>query len=802
MRLTQNDHPQRGRLGRIAEINVHIAKSKVWVDWGDGKPIRTLKKSIAKVIQANQYSDSSHDGRDSASNSSKIQSSSGEEESSTLNSTINTKGSEDTDHQSSGAHSTGSGSSMLFQSDGSIPNHESEISGDSDIVEAEFHQMGGPGRGRGGRGGRGAGRGRGGRHGERGRGGGRGGRGGGRIPLGPYTQPPPPSSLHAVLQRGCHSREPTYQEWIRRHSIETDLQTGYHVHDQPTRLKWSASGLFSRELGVPTRPKTFLEYFLLMFPIRELDDIVHWTNECLTRLRRGSATTKLEILQFFGIRLAIALNPIKMEGGVAAHWNAMTSDDAFYGVHVPFTDVESRFGMSFTRFKALSDCLRLDQFVEGAIGQDPYKPIRSFVEGFNERRVAVVIPGRDIVVDECMSTWKGIESIFSHESFIHITKLKRKPRGIGIESKCAADGSSCIMLQLEVQEGKDAPLRAFEPEHQPHTAVVMRLMNPWSGSGRLGIADAHFSSLSTCAALLNQGLWYIGIVKGCTKGYPVKFAEELEDSKPSVGSHTVITTTVRDNNNRDRTIMSVLYKLGKGNQLRKIIGSFSSSLPGSPQKIYRNKRVRSQEDGIWIKTRKVYTIQRPKIIEVGMKHFGAVDLHDRYRQGYLNMEDSWHTHRCWVRLFTTVLGICFTDAYLAYKWEGSNCIRTEDLDEREGRQSFFGFLNGLARQLIFNNSYFYQNPSLSMNLRPSSSQQEVSIPMCSLMALSSYSIIKQKYDLQNPQEKKRLASYQLKCSCCEHKAAYYCVVCSSPEKHKFVALCSPRTGRKCFQQHK
>jgi hypothetical protein len=39
--------------------------------------------------------------------------------------------------------------------------------------------------------------------------------------------------------------------------------------------------------------------------------------------------------------------------------------------------------------------------------------VRDFIDGFNERREQAIIPGPQIVVDECMSPWKGKEMIIS-----------------------------------------------------------------------------------------------------------------------------------------------------------------------------------------------------------------------------------------------------------------------------------------------------------------------------------------------------------------------------------------------------
>lgn len=69
----------------------------------------------------------------------------------------------------------------------------------------------------------------------------------------------------------------------------------------------------------------------------------------------------------------------------------------------------------------------------------------------------VIHPGKFIIVDECMRFWKGIESTFSHESFIKVTYIPRKPVDLGVEFKCSADGESSIMLFFRKNCGQNNP---------------------------------------------------------------------------------------------------------------------------------------------------------------------------------------------------------------------------------------------------------------------------------------------------------------------------------------------------------
>eukprot|EP01034_Spumella_vulgaris_P041735 gene41735-51720_t len=53
-----------------------------------------------------------------------------------------------------------------------------------------------------------------------------------------------------------------------------------------------------------------------------------------------------------------------------------------------------------------------------------------------------------------MSMWLGLDGNFSVEGMAHITKMKSKPRGVGAMMKSCADGTTGILLRLEIQESK------------------------------------------------------------------------------------------------------------------------------------------------------------------------------------------------------------------------------------------------------------------------------------------------------------------------------------------------------------
>jgi hypothetical protein len=647
--------------------------------------------------------------------------------------------------------------------------------------------------------------------------GGRGGRGGRGSRAGrgqrttvstPSTQPPIPP-LHAVLKKATKTKPAIVREWTEVPNVVQDLQTGFATYDQYSRLNWRdpSVALFAPDLDLPA-VKSPLQYFLLMFPMQRVDSILDCTNSTLRSWRRGHPITRGELFRFIGLRLMMALYPRCSDEGLDFYWTTEADPDAIFS---PIFDFENKCGMSKSRFEAINTCLRLDTFVPNSVNEDPYQSIQSFVDGFNWRMKTVVVPGKFIIVDELMSFWKGVESHFSHESFIHVTYVPRKPVNLGVEFKCSADGQSNIMLFLEIQKGSHAAKQRYEtePEKLPfHCAVTLRTVDNWAGTGRVCVADAAFGSLITCLELLKRGLYFIGIVKGCTKGYPIVYAQNFLASNPVKNEYKVITTTVQDGTGTNRTIMSVLLCLRHG-LIRQIISSYSSSLLGNEKRIARSIRKQNEHEGMWFNEREIETVRRPKVFDEGMQHFGAVDYNDRFRQGYLNWEQAWSTKKIWKRMFTTVLGVIATNAYFAYRLETHSAATTDD--ERDDKLKFFGFLNRVAQQLITNK--FDHDEPIASGLRSRSSPPAVSpgLRVPTLMALNDVPSIRNRFDATSEQGRKAHQKYQRYCATCtlpnktgrasRVKASYFCSVCSDPSLNKFVCFCGPRVKRTCWMDH-
>jgi hypothetical protein len=126
--------------------------------------------------------------------------------------------------------------------------------------------------------------------------------------------------------------------------------------------------------------------------------------------------------------------------------------------------------MSFNRFENILNALRFGDELEQR--EDEWSLIRPIINGFNQTRKKVIHPGEILVVDECMSAWKGREAKYTVDGLPHKTKIQRKPEGKGAELKSMADGDSGILLGLDIVEGKVISLSKKNFTYYSHSSTV------------------------------------------------------------------------------------------------------------------------------------------------------------------------------------------------------------------------------------------------------------------------------------------------------------------------------------------
>lgn len=263
-----------------------------------------------------------------------------------------------------------------------------------------------------------------------------------------------------------------------------------------------------------------------------------------------------------------------------------------------------------------------------------------------------------------MCQWDGQELKYNTKGMPHVTKIKGKPVSVGAEFKCSIDGESNIMLHLEVQEGKDAmALKEFShgPDKLPHhAAVTLRCVQSWRNSYRHIIADSYFSSTTTAIAMLKHGLHFTGIVKTAHANFPKDVMNEMDSKSMNRGDTVAFRTSTKVNDEKHK-LLAVGWK---SKVMKKVISTCGNTLPGKAHVVKRSKVI--DKDGKWETKTYTKSTNRPQVIVDLFEHFSAIDVHDHYRQGILECERNFPTKTWWIRIFTTIMGMIYTDCYFAY----------------------------------------------------------------------------------------------------------------------------------------
>ena len=213
------------------------------------------------------------------------------------------------------------------------------------------------------------------------------------------------------------------------------------------------------------------------------------------------------------------------KGGLEFHWEEIGED--IEDRVILGGDFENRFHTSLSRFQKVFQCFNLAQKAPVTSESDKWHSVRGFFAAVNKNLDDAFSPGRVIVADEIISSWHGQSIDFDVKGAPHITKIARKPEGIGVEMKALADGQSCVIVSLEIQEGAEKMKHAkYTDKYNAGTASVLRLTDSENikYSGRTVIGDSAFDSVSLVQACNNeQGLYVMAAVKTAHSFFPLSY---------------------------------------------------------------------------------------------------------------------------------------------------------------------------------------------------------------------------------------------------------------------------------------
>jgi hypothetical protein len=208
----------------------------------------------------------------------------------------------------------------------------------------------------------------------------------------------------------CRPRLGTGDVVARVHDIEwrRSFQFELPLNGSLTTRQWSVRTIIGDTLvpgrdNVTTNVMLPIDFFLLMFPPKQLNNMMQWTNTQLVEQQQLQKTNTSEQLKVFGI---IVLSSKFEFTSRSSLWLTVAQSKYRPAPQFGLT------GMSKNRFEDLFWAIRFSNQppVQGnGVSSEAYRwmLIDDFVANFNDHRANYFNPSNRICVDESMSCWYG-----------------------------------------------------------------------------------------------------------------------------------------------------------------------------------------------------------------------------------------------------------------------------------------------------------------------------------------------------------------------------------------------------------
>lgn len=161
--------------------------------------------------------------------------------------------------------------------------------------------------------------------------------------------------------------------------------------------------------------------------------------------------------------------------------------------------------MALNRFLFILRCLRFDDINDRdqRKSQDKLAPVRYMFTKFIENCIAVYSVSEYCTIDEQLAAFRGKCTFKQY--------IPSKPARYGIKIQTLCDARTWYTLNMEIYPGKqpDGPFSLSNSAKD----VVLRLIEPISGSGRNITTDNWYSSLGLSEELLKKKLSFVGTLR-------------------------------------------------------------------------------------------------------------------------------------------------------------------------------------------------------------------------------------------------------------------------------------------------
>ena len=572
-------------------------------------------------------------------------------------------------------------------------------------------------------------------------------------------------------------------EWFQADPRDTALNLNGNVPMRQWSIRTPVGDiLIPGRNQATTRDMTPVDYFLLMFPPKQLQTMLQHTNAVLDT-NSLQKTNISEMLKWFGV---IILTTKFEFASRRSLWNTVSASKYRPAPQFGLT------GMSKHRFEELFKCVRWSHQPPAEGGEEcsethRWKLVDDFVTNFNKHQANYFNPSDCICVDESMSRWYRQGGRWINHGLPQYIAIDRKPEN-GCEIQNAACGRSGVMLQLKLVKGVDlvdenddgAPT---ETSLLHGTSVLLKVVSPWFGSHRVVCADSYFASVGAAKELFKNGLRFIGVVKTATKGFPKKYLSgiELQDR----GDFVALTAMPADEG--DLELASFVWMDRERRYFIATAGSFEHGTP------YTRVRWRQLIDKPNAPPEKVnLVIEQPKIAEIYYSTCSAIDKHNRLRQDDLRIEKKIETINWSTRVNLSIFAMIVVDSWLVYN-AFANRGKGEELNQAVNQKEFYSVL---AEELI-DNTYHEKGRAARRSFQEEACIQAVESGSPKAGVLTHLTPIKR---FKNNMHGQKLSHrYQGRCKVCSKKTTWQCSDCE--DNGKAVFLCPTKNGKRCFVEH-
>lgn len=201
----------------------------------------------------------------------------------------------------------------------------------------------------------------------------------------------------------------------------------------------------------PTKAMKAIDFFMAVFPKKQMSFMVEKTNEALV-CNGHPKVTKGELLKFFGVLILIT----RFEFADRANLWATHSRCKY----IPPANLGERTGMTRDRFHVILRYLAWSyqpKIRPDGMSSEEYrwKLVDGFIDTINEHRSHYFSPSWLICADESISRWYGLGGHWINKGLPMYVAMDRKPEdGLEIQDSCCA--KSGILLQLKLVKTAEA----------------------------------------------------------------------------------------------------------------------------------------------------------------------------------------------------------------------------------------------------------------------------------------------------------------------------------------------------------